>query len=79
MNLPADFAKIPLDSPASSILAFVPGTDQAKDAVMIAQIPTTIELAAAEAAKAVKIVYRASRSSSRSRHAASYAVNTTTR
>ena len=52
-NLPTDFGKIPADSPASSILAFVPGTEQAKDAVMIAQIPTTIEVDAAQAAKQV--------------------------
>lgn len=57
LNLPADFAKIPLDSPASAILAFVPGTEQAKDAVMIAQIPTTIEADATEAAKKVNITY----------------------
>lgn len=39
-NLPADFAKIPDSSPASRVLASVPGTDEAADAVMIAQIPT---------------------------------------
>jgi hypothetical protein len=39
-NLPADFANIPLSSPASRILSTVPGTDAAADAVMIAQIPT---------------------------------------
>ncbi|MBK9105366.1 MAG: hypothetical protein IPL92_12560 [Saprospiraceae bacterium] len=56
-DLPADFLKIPDDSPASSILPFVPGSEQAKDAVMIAQIPTTIEVNATEAAKMVNIVY----------------------
>ncbi|HEV3224035.1 MAG TPA: hypothetical protein VGZ90_14195 [Puia sp.] len=39
-NLPADFANIPVSSPASRVLASVPGTDEAADAVMIAQIPT---------------------------------------
>jgi hypothetical protein len=39
-NLPADFANIPLSSPASRVLASIPGTDEAADAVMIAQIPT---------------------------------------
>jgi hypothetical protein len=48
-NLPADFANIPENSPASSVLASVPGTDEAADAVMIAQIPTktTVDPAAA--------------------------------
>jgi hypothetical protein len=39
-NLPADFANIPGSSPAARILSSVPGTDEAADAVMIAQIPT---------------------------------------
>ncbi|HTB26217.1 MAG TPA: hypothetical protein VK711_12660 [Puia sp.] len=39
-DLPADFANIPVYSPASRVLAAVPGTDEAADAVMIAQIPT---------------------------------------
>src|SRR5205814_439216 len=39
-NLPADFAKIPPSSPASAILSSVPGTDEAKDAVLLAQVPT---------------------------------------
>ena len=56
-NLPKDFAKIPDDSPAASIMAFVPGTEQAKDAVMIAQIPVTIETDAKEAGKKVKVIY----------------------
>src|SRR5262245_16167504 len=37
-NLPADFAKIPTSSPASAILATVPGTEEAKDAVLLAQV-----------------------------------------
>lgn len=40
-NLPDDFKKIPLSSPAAAVLSSVPGTDQAADAVMIAQIPDT--------------------------------------
>ena len=43
-NLPADFANIPESSPASSVLSAVPGTDQAADAVMIAQIPTKVDV-----------------------------------
>src|SRR5437773_10260911 len=41
-DLPPDFAKIPPNSPASAIVASVPGTDDAKDAVLLAQVPTTM-------------------------------------
>ena len=43
-NLPADFSNIPESSPAAAILSSVPGTDQAADAVMIAQIPTKVDV-----------------------------------
>ncbi|HSZ32532.1 MAG TPA: hypothetical protein VK772_04435, partial [Puia sp.] len=39
-DLPADFANIPRNSPAAGVLSSVPGTQEAADAVMIAQIPT---------------------------------------
>lgn len=57
MSLPADFKKIPLSSPASSILASVPGTDEAKDAVLIAQIPTVMEINPTTAAQQAKVTY----------------------
>ncbi len=57
LNLPTDFANIPLSSPASAILASVPGTSQAKDAVLIAQIPTTMVLNATTAAAQAKVSY----------------------
>ncbi len=57
MNLPPDFAKIPLSSPASAILSSVPGTSQAKDAVLIAQIPTTMLLNPTTAAQQAKVSY----------------------
>jgi hypothetical protein len=57
LNLPANFAKIPLSNPASAILASVPGTTQAKDAVLIAQIPTTMVLNPAAAAAQAKVSY----------------------
>ncbi|PYJ15151.1 MAG: hypothetical protein DME96_14275 [Verrucomicrobia bacterium] len=44
-DLPPDFAKIPPSSPASAILASVPGTDEAKDAVLLAQVETSITFA----------------------------------
>ena len=56
-SLPADFAKIPLSSPAGKVLASVPGTPEAEDAVLIAQIPTTVTVNAAEAAKGVQVTY----------------------
>ena len=56
-DLPPDFAKIPSSSPASAILASVPGTEQAKDAVLLAQVPTTMTVKAKEAAATVKVSY----------------------
>jgi hypothetical protein len=56
-NLPADFAKIPPSSPASAILATVPGTEEAKDAVLLAQVPTTMTVKPTEAAAKVKVAY----------------------
>src|SRR5436190_5063311 len=56
-DLPADFAKIPLNSPSSAILASVPGTDEAKDAVLLAQVPTTMTIKPAEAQAKVKVDY----------------------
>ncbi|MGE5813972.1 MAG: hypothetical protein ACM36C_05760, partial [Acidobacteriota bacterium] len=40
-SLPADFKKIPLEHDRSRVLASVPGTEQAAEAVLIAQIPQT--------------------------------------
>ena len=56
-SLPADFAKIPPASPAGAALASVPGTPEAEDAVLIAQIPTTVTVDAAQAAKEVQVSY----------------------
>jgi hypothetical protein len=57
LDLPADFAKIPRSSPASAILSSVPGTEEAKDAVLIAQIPTVMEIDAKSAAAQAKVTY----------------------
>ena len=56
-SLPADFAKIPSDSPAGKVLAFVPGTPEAEDAVLMAQVPTTETVNTAQAASEVKVSY----------------------
>jgi hypothetical protein len=57
LDLPPDFANIPLSSPASAILASVPGTEEAKDAVLIAQIPTVMEIDPKSAAAQAKVNY----------------------
>src|SRR6266487_4049393 len=56
-DLPSDFAKIPLSSPASAILASVPGTEEAKDAVLLAAVPTTMTVNSKEAAAKVRVEY----------------------
>ncbi len=40
-NLPGDFLKISLEHPRSRVLASVPGTSQAAEAVLLAQVPQT--------------------------------------
>ena len=56
-NLPVDFAQIPVSSPAARVLVSVPGTEQAKDAVLMAQVPTVIEVDPTKAAAQVNVVY----------------------
>ena len=56
-NLPADFAKIPPSSPPGIVLSSVPGTEEAKDAVLLAQVPTTVTVSAASAAAQAKVSY----------------------
>jgi hypothetical protein len=56
-NLPADFAKIPPSTPAGQVLASVPGTEEAKDAVLMAQIPTTVIVNPAAAAATAQVIY----------------------
>ena len=41
LTLPEDFKKIPLEHERSRVLASVPGSDQAAEAVLIAQVPQT--------------------------------------
>lgn len=57
-SLPADFANISADSPAGDVLSSVPGTDAAREAVMMAQIPTLAVVNKVEAAAAVKVDYQ---------------------
>lgn len=54
-DLPADFARIPDDDPAAFVKASVPGTREAKDAVLLASIPTTTTVNVTNAT--VQVVY----------------------
>ena len=56
-NLPADFLKIPANSPKVGVRAAVPGTQEAADAVMLAQIPTTAVVNRKEAEAEAKVTY----------------------
>jgi hypothetical protein len=56
-NLPEDFARIPATSPAAQVRASVPGTEEAKDSVLMAQIPTTAVVDSQAAAASAKVTY----------------------
>jgi len=56
-SLPADFLKIPAGSPKVGVRVSVPGSQEAADAVMLAQIPTTAVVNRAEAEAEVKVAY----------------------
>jgi hypothetical protein len=56
-SLPADFKKIPLEHDRSRVLASVPGTDQAAEAVLLAQIPQTARVNKKEV-KAPDVAYQ---------------------
>ena len=56
-NLPVDFAQIPAGTPAGRVLVSVPGTEQAKDAVLLAQVPTVVVVNPTTAAAQVHVVY----------------------
>ncbi len=56
-DLPADFARIPSIDPASIVLSSVPGTEEAKDSVLLARIPTAMLVNTSTAAAAIKVTY----------------------
>ncbi len=56
-NMPADFQKIPLEHPRSRVLASVPGTQQAAEAVLLAQVPQTARINKKEI-KAPEVAYQ---------------------
>jgi len=56
-DLPADFARIPPNGPGSAVLSSVPGTAEANDAVLLAQIPTTMVVDPVAAAAQARVTY----------------------
>ncbi len=56
-NMPADFQKIPLEHPRSRVLASVPGTQQAAEGVLLAQVPQTARVKKKEL-KAPEVAYQ---------------------
>lgn len=56
-DLPADFALIPPQSAQADVLASVPGTEEANDAVLLAQVPNTVIVDPAQAEAQVKVTY----------------------
>jgi hypothetical protein len=57
LSLPPDFQKIPLEHPRSRILASVPGTQQAAEGVLLAQVPQTARVKKKEL-KAPEVAYQ---------------------
>ncbi|MGZ3458424.1 MAG: hypothetical protein ACXU86_07940, partial [Archangium sp.] len=57
LELPADFQKISLEHPRSRVLASVPGTQQAAEAVLLAQVPQTARVNKKEV-KAPEVEYQ---------------------
>ncbi len=55
--LPEDFRKIPLEHERSRVLAAVPGTDQAAEAVLLAMVPRTARVHRKEL-KAPEVIYQ---------------------
>lgn len=56
-DLPSDFVRIPAAHPRAHVLVSVPGTQAARDAVLLAQVPTTVIVNRAEAEAQVKVNY----------------------
>ena len=56
-DLPMEFQQIPEDNPAADVLSSVPGTPEADDAVLLAQVPQTVTVNKEEAASKIKVTY----------------------
>ncbi|MFH0997307.1 MAG: hypothetical protein V1844_17700 [Pseudomonadota bacterium] len=55
-DLPADFARIPDNNPAAFVKASVPGTNEARDAVLLASVPATMAVDVTKPAE-VQVTY----------------------
>ncbi|MBV9391153.1 MAG: hypothetical protein JOY96_04590, partial [Verrucomicrobia bacterium] len=56
-DLPAEFQNIPANSDAGEVLSSVPGTSEAEDAVLLAQVPISAVVNRAEAESKVQVEY----------------------
>lgn len=56
-DLPTDFLRLPENQPYSTVLVSVPGAQDANDAVLLAQVPTTAIVNRAQAEAQVKVIY----------------------
>jgi uncharacterized membrane protein YgcG len=56
-SLPEEFRKIPPNHPKGHVLASVPGTDEAADAVLLASVPQVAVINRKQAAAEAKVVY----------------------
>lgn len=56
-SLPAEFKKIPSNHPKAHVLASVPGTDEAADAVLLASVPQVAVINKKQAASEAKAVF----------------------
>ena len=56
-DLPTDFNRLPRKEPYSVVLSAVPGTQEASDAVLLSQVPTTAIVNRAQAEAQVKVAY----------------------
>lgn len=56
-DLPQDFSKLPEDAPYSEVLASVPGTEEAEDAVILASVPVEAVVKIKEAEAKAKATY----------------------
>ena len=56
-DLPAGFEKIPSDHAKAHVLASVPGTPEAEEAVLQAQIPSVAQVSRADAPREVRVEY----------------------
>jgi hypothetical protein len=57
LDLPVDFQQIPESSPAADVRSSVPGTPEADDAVLLAQVPQTVTVNKEEAASKIMVTY----------------------